>query len=486
MALPLQLKLLVTIIALSSTSSIQALRSADYRDALSKSILFYEGMRSGKLPSKQRAKWRGDSALNDGQAQNVVLRGGYIDSGDNVKFGFPMAFTITMLSWSVIESGKQLKRAGELQNARDAIRWGTDYLLKAYKPPNTLWVQVGDPYSDHQCWERPEDMDTPRNAYKIDQSAPGSDVAAETAAALAAASIVFQYAKPEYSRQLLNASKQVFDFADKFRGSYSDALGGVVSPFYTSYSGYRDELLWGAAWLYRATGDGKYLQYIGLHQNELGGPWTSYNTLSWDNKYAGVDVLLAKVFLGGNQNWLAAYKDRADDFVCSAMPGRARLTPGGLFYQGTNNLQYATSNAFLLITYAGYLSSTKQSVRCGGGSNFKPNELITFAKRQIDYILGNNPRKMSYMVGFGAKFPQHVHHRGSSLPSIHTQPQRISCKDGFNWLHTPNPNPNLLIGAVVGGPDQNDNYADNRDDYSQSEPSTYINAGLVGALAYFT
>ncbi|EFJ19542.1 hypothetical protein SELMODRAFT_110264, partial [Selaginella moellendorffii] len=106
-------------------------------------------------------------------------------------------------------------------------------------------------------------------------------------------------------------------------------------------------------------------------------------TLSWDNKYAGVDVLLAKVFLGGNQNWLAAYKDRADDFVCSAMPGRARLTPGGLFYQGANNLQYATSNAFLLITYAGYLSSAKQSVRCGGGSNFKPNELITFAKRQV-------------------------------------------------------------------------------------------------------
>ena len=45
--------------------------SYDYADALGKAILFFEGQRSGKLPASQRVKWRGDSALSDGQPQNV-------------------------------------------------------------------------------------------------------------------------------------------------------------------------------------------------------------------------------------------------------------------------------------------------------------------------------------------------------------------------------------------------------------------------------
>ncbi|MCL7046388.1 hypothetical protein MKW94_022711, partial [Papaver nudicaule] len=38
----------------------------DYADALTKSILFFEGQRSGKLPANQRMTWRKDSAINDG------------------------------------------------------------------------------------------------------------------------------------------------------------------------------------------------------------------------------------------------------------------------------------------------------------------------------------------------------------------------------------------------------------------------------------
>ena len=40
--------------------------SHDYGDALTKSILFFEGQRSGKLPPSQRMTWRKDSALRDG------------------------------------------------------------------------------------------------------------------------------------------------------------------------------------------------------------------------------------------------------------------------------------------------------------------------------------------------------------------------------------------------------------------------------------
>ena len=62
-----------------------------------------------------------------------------------------------------------------------------------------------------------------------------------------------------------------------------------VSQFYRSWSGYQDELLWGAMWLYKATNDQKYLDYVRNNYDNFG----SGNTppeFSWDNKYAGVQV----------------------------------------------------------------------------------------------------------------------------------------------------------------------------------------------------
>jgi len=77
---------------------------------------------------------------------------------------------------------------------------------------NLSTFQVGDANKDHACWERPEDMDTPRTVVKIDSSNPGSDVAAETAAALAAASLVFRRSDPSYSRLLLSRATSVQNF----------------------------------------------------------------------------------------------------------------------------------------------------------------------------------------------------------------------------------------------------------------------------------
>lgn len=135
------------------------------------------------------------------------LSGGYYDAGDNVKFNFPMAFSVTMLAWSAIESKDYL--SSEAGHAQDAIRWGTDYLLKSTAVPGVVVAQVGDPNADHNCWMRPEDMDTPRTVYLVNTTHPGSEVSAEIAAALAASSIVFQKVDPAYSKTLLDRAVSV-------------------------------------------------------------------------------------------------------------------------------------------------------------------------------------------------------------------------------------------------------------------------------------
>ncbi|NP_001151458.1 endoglucanase 1 precursor [Zea mays] len=457
----------------------------DYRDSLVKSILFFEGQRSGKLPPSQRVSWRRDSGLSDGHSAKVDLVGGYHDAGDNVKFGFPMAFSMTMLAWSVVEFGGLMK--SELQHARDAVRWGADYLLKATAHPDTIYVQVGDATKDHACWERPEDMDTPRTVYKVDRGTPGSDVAAETAAALAAASLVFRKSDPAYASRLVARAKRVFEFADKHRGSYSTGLAADVCPYYCSYSGYQDELLWGAAWLHRATKSPSYLSYIQTNGQVLGAD-ESDNTFGWDNKHAGARVLISKSFLVQRLGALHEYKGHADGFICSMVPGTAtdqtQYTRGGLLFRlSDSNMQYVTSSSFLLLTYAKYLAFAKQTVRCGGVA-VTPQRLRAIARRQVDYLLGSNPMGMSYMVGYGAKYPRRIHHRASSLPSVAAHPARIGCSQGFTALYAGGANPNLLVGAVVGGPDMQDRFPDERNDHEHSEPATYINAPLVGALAY--
>lgn len=84
-------------------------------------------------------------------------------------------------------------------------------------------------------------MDTARTVYTVDAPDTASDVAGETAAALAAASIAFRSSDPGYSDTLLRTSTRVFDFADSYRGAYSDNsnIRNAVCPFYCDFDGYQ-------------------------------------------------------------------------------------------------------------------------------------------------------------------------------------------------------------------------------------------------------
>jgi endoglucanase len=182
------------------------------------------------------------------------------------------------------------------------------------------------------------------------------------------------------------------------------------------------------------------------------------------------------------------FRQQAEDFHCRILPdspsSTTRYTAGGLMCKsGYANLQYVASASFLLTTYAKYMAASKRTFTCTG-LRVTATSLRKLAKRQVDYVLGDNPLGMSYMVGYGARWPRWIHHRGSSLPSVASHPARIGCQEGFqSYYYSGAANPNVLTGAVVGGPDERDAYPDDRADYSRSEPTTYTNAPLVGCLA---
>ncbi|WVZ64858.1 hypothetical protein U9M48_014320 [Paspalum notatum var. saurae] len=490
----------------SSWEEEEAEAAVDYGAALSKSLLYFEAQRSGRLPHGQRVAWRGHSGLTDGLQQGVDLVGGYYDAGDHVKFGLPMAFTVTMLAWGAIDFADDVRAAGEWGHALEAIKWGTDYFVKAHTEPFVYWAEVGDGDTDHYCWQRPEDMTTSRQAYRIDKDNPGSDLAGETAAALAAASIVFRRSNPHYAHLLLHHAQQLFEFGDRHRGAYDSSIAEVRS-YYASVSGYRDELLWAALWLHRATGRADYLRYAADKAEEFGGVGWAMTEFSWDVKYAGVQVLAAKLLLEGDPEAqrhravLEQYKAKAEHYLCACLgrnagggngTGNVERSPGGMLYvRQWNNLQYVSSAAFLLTAYSSYLSSASASggggatlLRCPAGPPAAPSDLLALARSQADYILGRNPLRLSYMVGYGRRYPVRVHHRGASIVAHKANSRFIGCMQGFDdWFGRGRANPNVLAGAIVGGPNCRDEFRDDRGNYMQTEACTYNTAPMVGVFA---
>lgn len=85
--------------------------------------------------------WRNDSGVLDGRDQNRDLVGGFYDGGSNIKYHFPMAYTITMLSWALLEYEGVYQMWGMDTEMADLIQWGVDYLLKA-RYENLYFTQV--------------------------------------------------------------------------------------------------------------------------------------------------------------------------------------------------------------------------------------------------------------------------------------------------------------------------------------------------------
>ncbi|KAG6544948.1 hypothetical protein Mapa_013640 [Marchantia paleacea] len=468
-----------------------------FGNALSLSLTFLNIQKSGKLPLDNPITWRSDSGMSDGSDVGLDLTGGLYDAGDHIKFGLPMAFTATILAWSVLEYSPQMSAAdpNQLPVAVDVIKWITDYLIKAHPDNDTFYMQVGDPQTDHDCWQRAEDVTISRPSYKLDSDHPGSDVAGESAAAMAAASLVFRqkgtaHEDQAYADLLLSHAVGLFDFADEFQGSFSDTYPKM--QMYYNSTGFQDELLWSATWLYHATGEQYYLDYVTGLQGELYGAWGKAPLwFSWDDKRAGVQVLLSRKHLlkpvlnNLQATKLLNYKTTADKLMCSLLPNSptasARRTAGGMIWVSQWSASVHTVNsAFLALVYSDYLEAGKFSLSCSGGNTYKPNQLRWFAYSQVDYLLGNNPMKMSYLVGYGTSYPKFLHHRGASIPSDGV---KYNCKDGFQWLSSPNPNQHVAYGALVGGPFFNESYSDARDNIQQNEASTYNSATLAGLVA---
>ncbi|MDH7444459.1 glycoside hydrolase family 48 protein [Aquimarina sp. 2201CG14-23] len=429
----------------------------NYGEALQKSLLFYETQQSGKLPDWNRISWRSDSGVNDGADVGLDLTGGWNDAGDHVKFGFPMAFSVTALNWGFLEYKEGYDTANQTEHFKRNIKWVTDYFIKCHPSPNVFYAQVADSKSqDHNFWMPAEMVDVhpmygQRKSYALTTSNPGTDVACETAAALASASIIFKDSDPTYSATLLSHAIELYEFGDNHRGLYTSEGNIPAVGTYTS-GNYQDELTWGALWLYKATGDQKYLDKAEAEYAQPDFLWS----LVWEDKSYGNMVLLS--IITGKETYKADAERHLDWWqqgnggVNYSPGGQAHLTQWG-------SLRHAMNASLTALIYSDNVNTPKS------------NQYRNFAINQVNYALGDNPNNRSLVTGFGVNPPTKPHHRGQ-----HSSWSRSSANP-VESRHT-------MWGALMGGPAKPDDFfEEDRDDFQANEVATDYNACYQGVLA---
>ncbi len=329
-------------------------------------------------------------------------------------------------------------------------------------------AQVGDGALDHAYLGRAERMTVARPIATVSDSAPGADLAAAAAAALAHGYLALRDVDGPFADTCLARAKTLHAWAldTATRGTYDAAVPGA-RQFYKS-TGVNHQLLWSAASLFHATGDAAYsgdaARWGITPEGGTYGPFSSYSDwIGWDNMwFHGAALMLDK---GVDPGTAVGFDAQVSRTVNNWARGSGmQVSPKGQrFISQWGSNRYALNAAGLALLVAPKLEAANAlTARC-------------FAVSQLHYVLGDAGR--SFVAGFGKDPPQRPHHRNSACKLDEAD----RCASLFG---DPRPNPNVLHGALVGGPSRpDDEFPDDRSDYITSEVAVDYNSGFTLALA---
>jgi endoglucanase len=380
-----------------------------YPELLTSLLDVYDANADGREPST----YHGPSHLHDARSrirngphrgERIDVTGGWMDSGDQLKFTVTVAYAATLLQ---LAARTEPDLAADLAEVADVgVRW----LLKAHPAKGVFVAQVGDVDADHNAGFRDptvdDGSDDPLRAHRpssvLTRRTGGADVAGLASAALALAA---QRADGRKRARLLRAAEQWF--------AEGERLGGPWRNCCYSQDTVRDDLAAAAAELWRATGEAAYRRAAVRHLVAV----TDDGQESWRIGFDGYEMAgLPAAELCGTLGLAAAPGDAgatgcrilraggrdAQDRSADNAFGRAGPVTWGTVRQNQNGALVA-----LLAGRAGLAGGERTSLRALG------------------WFLGANPWGVRFQAGHGVDHPYH-------------------------WAQLDGPG--LPTGAVVGGP----------------------------------
>ena len=407
----------------------------NYAKALQESLYFYDANMCGNLEGTCALSWRGNCHTYDknvtytknGKTYNVDASGGFHDAGDHVKFGLPQGYAASMLGMSYYQFKDAFDELGQKKHLKKITDYFCDYFKRCtvYEGDQVIafCYQVGDGKTDHGVWTAPEGQTISRPAFFADASNPATDEVSVAIAALALNYINFG------NNEDLKTAKDLFTFVEK--NNKACATEGA-SSFYASTS-YGDDYALAASALAVATGDVSYKANIDASAVNTG--WV----LDWANTGALACMLQKDTEKLKSITEVCTNKRKIDGvFNCVSDWGSCR---------------YSAAEQFTGLVYDKLTGTTTYA---------------KWATSQMNYMLGDNPNKRCYIVGYNENSSKYPHHRAASRSTD----SKIINSDHYT-----------LLGALVGGPGSNGTYKDDQGDYYCNEVALDYNAGLVGAAA---
>ncbi len=301
----------------------------------------------------------------------------------------------------------------------DEARWGLEWMLKLHPAPGQLYHQVADD-RDHVGFRLPQNdladygwgQGGARIVYYADGGPQGlrqfqsestgvANIAGRYAAAMALACQTWKNDPRErdFAERCLKAGREVYELGREKEGSQQG--NSYKAPYRYEETTWADDMEWGAAELFRATGEHRYLddarRYARIAASET---WMGREQTKHYQFYPFMNVghfrlydLVEAVF---QQALAGYYRDGIKSCVRAA-----ETTPyqvGVPFIWCSNNLVVA------LVTQCFFYERMTADTQFRG-----------FAIRNRDWLLGRNPWGYTMFTNVGSVFPKDVHLQTTKL-----------------------------------------------------------------------
>ncbi len=491
-------KATIVALALSSASSMtaQSFDKEQYQKALWMTGRFYGAQRSGaghnwliaeheptqtasSLTGNLKAFVKGQDFVKDADG-DYDLTGGWVDCGDNVKFGQTEFYSGYMLALGYSEfptgygdfysqnyegyigasdytwEGKKGKPNG-IPDILDELKYATDFFMKCVRDESTFYYQVGDGGPDHQVWctspvkatlSRAQGGEAEGSRKVFKATGKTTSMTSFCGATLAIMSRCYRPFDSEYADKCLAKAKVAYDYV------MGTAKGNTGSDFYPSKPNYESDIVVLAMELYRATNDDNYLKTA-----------KEYSAFMADSKKY-------------NHNYSLNYNN-TEDLACYLMAMYANDANAKTALQFFCDLYKPASGYFL-----NKMNGDWGILRFPANQAFvyalndkvlgKEKTLNQYALTSIEYIMGKNGKNFSYIVGFGKNHPHYPHHR-NFYGLDNDSEANLKVSDDHKYMQ---------LGYMVGGSINDGEYIDNEKNYTYSEGGIDYNAGLVASLGY--
>ena len=427
--------------------------------------------------------------------------GGWHDAGDQLKYLITASnATARMILAYELEPEKFQDhydalghpRSNQIPDILDEAKWGLDWIHKMHPASDQLFHQIADD-RDHIGWKWPtndsSDYGWGPNSYRAAYMATGkpqglgkyqsmatglANLAGRSAAAMALAARVWKQELKDsvYASKCLNAAKSLYSLGQKNQGYQQGNSYGA--PYRYNENTWTDDMEWGAAELFKATGDRQYLEDAMLHALQTPGTsWMEFDSASHYELYPFVNVahfVLYPHVEPDFQHKLAEYYRKGIEKTIQ----RGNTNPyhvGVPFIWCSNNLAVSLITQILL-----YQQMT-------GDMQYHPYMLA-----QRDWLLGRNPWGTSMFTAIPPErdYPVDVH---TSIWKLTGKEVPGGLVDGpiYQSIYQ------KLLGLTLTRPDPYDHlqnqhvvYHDDIGDYSTNEPTMDGTAGAIYFMAHFS